>query len=419
MGLRGLLRLRWVAVIGQIVACIVARLILGIELSVGILAAGILVTAVTNVGVIACRQRLVGESSSRTLCGVLLLLDTMTLTAMLYVTGGLHNPFAAFLLLHLTIAAILLPPFWTWIGVNLCGVASILLYFSPSILRTTSGQLLIGDNPFFLYGNIIGLVLTGGCITYFVTRLSADLRRHEAELERTRAITERGERFAAMATLAAGVAHELATPLGTIAVASAELQYSARENRPGSECLPDANLIRKEVERCRQILEKLNDKATSSLGETPAPVAVRQIPLLLPPYLKTASQGHVTFEVAPEAEPLDLIISQEALLQSLAVLVNNGVDAGVAGGVEPNVFFRIARERDHVVFIVQDEGCGMDPATVRRVGEPFFTTKPPGSGMGLGLFLVRAFADKANGTFRIESVKGQGTTVFLSIPFDL
>ncbi|SDU16804.1 two-component system, sensor histidine kinase RegB [Verrucomicrobium sp. GAS474] len=422
--LDGLLRLRWVAVIGQIAACLVARLVFKIELPVVTLAAGIVLTVVTNAGVIAMslRRSPLEESTSRLVCGALLLLDTATLTAMLYVTGGIHNPFATFFLLHLTIAAILLPPLWTWIGVSLSGVGSVLLYYSPSLLRTTSGQILISDPDFFLYGNISGLVLTGACITYFVTRLSADLRRHEAELARARAISERGERFAALATLAAGVAHELATPLGTIAVASSELEYLAKENKPGEEILPDARLIRNEVERCRHILEKLNDKTMSSLGESPAPVALGKIPELLPSYLKASSRGQVAYEISVEARNLRLVISEEALLQSLAVLVNNGAEAvAVAGNrsPEPGVVVRIEREGGHVSFIVRDEGCGMDVETVRRVGEPFFTTKAPGLGMGLGLFLVRAFAEKARGTFRVESVRGQGTAVFLSIPLDL
>jgi two-component system sensor histidine kinase RegB len=418
-GLSRLLRLRWVAVIGQIAACLVARYILKIELPVGILVAGVLLTVVTNGVVVAIQRRVEEETASRFLCGALLLLDTATLTAMLYVTGGLHNPFSSFFLLHLTIAAILLPPLWTWIGVSLCGGGSVLLYFSPAILRTTSGQILIGDPNFFLYGNIFGLVLTGACITYFVTRLSSDLRRHETELARARSVSERGERFAALATLAAGVAHELATPLGTIAVASTELEYLAREGKPGGECLPDASLIRREVERCRHILEKLNDKTTGSVGESPAPVTMRRIPKLLPAYLKGACQGRVFYEISPEAEALQLVISEEALLQSLAVLVNNGIEAsaGIAG--QPGVLLRIEREGDRIAFIVRDEGGGMDPETAKRVGEPFFTTKAPGVGMGLGLFLVRAFAEKAQGTFRVESVRGQGTTVFLSIPIDL
>ncbi|HEY8965165.1 MAG TPA: ATP-binding protein [Candidatus Methylacidiphilales bacterium] len=422
--LAGLLRLRWVAVVGQIAACLAARFVLKIELPIVTLAAGILVTAATNAAAGAFNRSRGdgrrGEAASPYLCGTLLLLDTATLTAMLYVTGGLHNPFASFFLLHLTIAAILLPPLWTWIGVGLAGVGATLLFFSPSVLRTVSGQTLTGDPEFFLYGTIFGVVLTGACITYFVTRLSSDLRRHEAELARARAVSERGERFAALATLAAGVAHELATPLGTIAVASSELEYLAKQDGPGGECLPDAQLIRKEVERCRHILEKLNDRTMGSVGESPVPVALGSVPELLPAYLKGSSRGRTAYEVAPGARDVRLVISEEALLQSLAVLVNNGAEAVKAAGTAGpgGVLLRIERDEAHARFIVRDEGGGMDPETLRRIGEPFFTTKAPGAGMGLGLFLVRAFAEKARGTFRIESVKGQGTTVVLAIPLE-
>jgi two-component system sensor histidine kinase RegB len=106
-------------------------------------------------------------------------------------------------------------------------------------------------------------------------------------------------------------------------------------------------------------------------------------------------------------------VQPRALEQALALLVGNAIDA-MEG--RPNVVLRIGHEAGKVSFAVTDRGPGMPPEVLRQAENPFFTTKPPGKGMGLGLFLVRLTAERNDGTFVIDSRPGAGTTAVLTLP---
>lgn len=387
IGLRWLIRLRWLAAIGQTITCLATHFILNVSLPVALLSACIGVTLVSNAFMEFFRERFRERSTAA--CASLLLLDTFTLTVMLYWTGGVQNPFATFYLLHLTIAAILLPPLWTWIIVAVCAACQGLLFFSTHSLADG-----------FVPGLWIAMVLTAVFIAFFVSKLSR-------ELAEARRLAVRNERFESLATLAAGIAHELATPLGTIAVVSGDLGHSVTPE----DTLADARLIRSEVERCRSILEKLSNQTTRGIGDAAKPIRLADIPALIQPFLKPEHCPRIKWQVTPRA--VTLHAPEAALLQSLAVLIKNACEASQPGQW---VWVTIEDREPEIEFAIRDEGCGMPAETATRVGEPFFTTKEPGVGMGLGLFLVRTFIERVRGQLEIDSHPGKGTTIHLIIP---
>lgn len=344
-------------------------------------------------------------------CAALLVLDTLTLTVLLYWLGGPHNPFTAFYLLHITIAAVLLPALWTWIGVALCAACYGLLFRSPYEIKSGSGISCCGSIDFHLQGMLLAMVLVGMCIAYFVGQLKSTLTRREAELIEARMLALRNEKFAGLATLAAGVAHELATPLSTIAVLSADLEDQACSQCRSDGCFADARVIRQEVERCRAILEKLGENTTDKVGENPQALPLGEIAGRLREFLSAANfQRLVVDTLTPAA---DVFAPVATLLQALAVLIKNACEADESG--RP-VCLRIGVENGMLKAAVQDEGAGMAEEVSARAGEPFFTTKPPGQGMGLGLFLVRMFTERMKGRLTIRSAPGQGSTVSLEFP---
>lgn len=405
LGSTWLLRLRWLAVIGQVVTCVVATVWLGAKLPLGVLAACLLVTAGTNlwVGRMVARSGRMGTG----LAWSLVWLDIVTLTVMLYWTGGAQNPFTAFYLLHITIAAILLPPAGAWGSVVLAMAGYGLLFVSPHELVSESGGTCCETHSAHLQGMLLALGLAGGLITFFVGKLSAELVRREAELAEARMQAVREERFASLATLAAGVAHELATPLGTIAVVAKEIEIA---QRGAAGDFPEMRVIRAEVERCRAVLERMGARASQGPGEGMATLRVGEVPGRLRDYVSPDVWSRVDFELGKGGR---FRVPLEPFLQSLAVLLKNGVEAS---GRDGRVALRAGEEGGEVIFEVRDAGEGMSVEVRKRAGEPFFTTKEPGRGMGLGLFLVRMFVERVRGRLLVESTPGQGSVVRLVVP---
>jgi two-component system sensor histidine kinase RegB len=254
----------------------------------------------------------------------------------------------------------------------------------------------------------VAFAASAALIAFFATRVTRTLVRRERELADLRQVAARHERLASLTTLAAGAAHELATPLASIAVAARELERTAREHA-ASAYLDDAHLIRSQVERCRVILDSMSGRASQEWVERPTPVEVSDILALVRETLgERATHLHVTGSMTAS-----LLTSKTGLAQALLNLIRNAFDASPPGA---NVELAVETRADRIAFIVVDAGSGIATQILPRLGEPFYTTKPTGSGYGLGLFLVRLFADHHRGRLEIQSAPGSGTRVSLELP---
>jgi len=196
----------------------------------------------------------------------------------------------------------------------------------------------------------------------------------------------------------------LNTPLSTIAVVARELELQSSKLKLGEALAEDARLIRQEVDRCQFILGRMRVGALQLDSPKPAPIKAADF---------VAALAHEGVEIECGYEVSELSLPLRAVQQAIGILVDNAVDASPAG--KP-VRLSIHKHDGRMVFEVKDEGMGMSPEVVRRAGEPFFTTKPPGKGMGLGLFLVRLVAEKLGGSLRLESEIGKGTRAILELP---
>lgn len=415
-GLEWLTGLRWGAAGGQVIAALVVRYWLGSELPVIPLAIILLITVGSNLWLV----RLPGEIQDReALTGSVMALDVCLLTALLYWTGGPSNPFSVLYLVHVTLSAAMLSPRWALALVVLSVAGFGVLFFWHVPLSGPAGES-GGGHPdmhhhgpgetfsLHLQGMWVAYALTAALIAWFVVDVSERLRRREQELEKTREIAARNERLASLATLAAGAAHELGSPLATIAVAAGELERSIGMLPEKSGLLDDANLIRQEVKRCREILGRMSTEAGESSGEMPRQCNATE--LVNAALLKAGYDGDPRIRVS--IEPFTVLLPYNAVAQAVANLVRNAVDAA---GPEGQVEVEAARSGRQVCFAVRDDGPGMSPGVRSRAGEPFFTTKPAGQGMGLGLFLVRGLAERLSGSVDIDSVTGGGTLVKLTV----
>ena len=404
-GLLWLLRLRWIACLGILLVCGLGVWFYGIRLPWGVIGGVVAAVAASNL----LARRMVGKPGVDP-ARILVFGDVLLLTILLYFTGGAHNPFTVLYLLHITLAVILLDGLAAWCAVVLCGGCFALLFSSSHMLIGSSGQALCDDLDFHLRGMLAATVVAGAGVVYFVTHIGAAARAHREIAERSREVLEREQRFVSVATLAAGLAHELATPLGTIALASKELENEARETCGNPSCLADVRLIRQEVDRCRTILERIGNEAVRTPEEGASLTPPHRIREGLPAYLPGGFIDRVRWQIGPDLPPI--AGSESCVLRSLAVLVKNACEAAPLKPVDVHVFAC----GDTVNIEVSDQGPGMSREILARLGEPFFTTKAPGVGMGLGFFLVRALAENLRGSVDVESRVGAGTRVTLSLP---
>ena len=402
IALMWLARLRWLAVVGQVLATGVAQWVLKLDLPLAPIVTVVVVTLVSNVAIVVWSRR--GVAPGWTVPAVLLL-DTCSLTVLLYYTGGPDNPFSSLYLVHVAMSVVAVGPAWTWVQVVAAVGAYLLLMWNHRELEPAPPQ---WAGP---AGKWAALVLVSLLIAYFIGRVTSALREREQELGALREQASRNEQLAALTTLAAGAAHELGTPLGTIAVVAKELELAAGKVKDDDSMAEDARLIRAEVDRCRRILDRMRIDIVEDLSQKTS--AVRLDDLIERVRQDLAADEQARLQVRYEAG-LDVFVApSRAIQQAVVVMVRNAFDATPR---DQQVTLGIHKRGGRVAFEVEDRGHGMDEETLRRAGEPFFTTKPPGKGMGLGLFLVRLVAEKFGGSFKLHSKPGEGTRSVLELP---
>lgn len=417
-----LIRLRWVAVFGQWITILVTRLILQVEIPLLPLFLLVGLTAVSNAIFAAWAagrsdaEISAQENEGSLIPAMVLGLDLVMLTAMLYFSGGVSNPFFLFYLVNLGLSAFVVRRFWAWglYGVAVLGFTSLLISsVEIEALRIPDrGRdiLAVGHPTLLHWGFLVSFATCGFVIVLFSCRLHQELRSREQESRNASERQAHHEKLEALATLAAGAAHELATPLSTIAIVATELEKALASNEEHSSVRDDAKLIRREVDRCRRILDRMASDAGEPSGE---PLRVHTVKELIAATLQELDEAAVHVECEAAVESVRLRIPLQGLAQALRGLVRNALDASPEGVSVVLVAFR---SDDSVVMHIRDRGAGMDPITLQRVAEPFFTTKPPGRGMGLGVFLARTLVERLHGTVTYDSTRGQGTTVIVRLP---
>ncbi len=372
----------------------------------------------TSNGLLMCLHRR-GVPVPTPMVGMIFFLDILLLTGMLFFTGGALNPFIFLYVIHIVFAAMILPGQWT-LGLTIWTLFCYLLLLPPAFRSLRSFPGMGGASGFdprvltqyiFLYlqGHWIAFGITVFFLIYFIDRIRREAERKwamERHLARERS---RNEKLASLTALAAGAAHELSTPLSTIAVAAGEMLDNPEE--PGKQSREDVELIRDNIVQCKEILYEMAAGAGEHRGEEVRKFTIDQAIGRITRSLPRAARRRL--RVQEKGRDTELILPFRSFCRVVRSLLKNGLES-----TEKDLEVRLQwRMRDQFLLLtVKDEGKGMEEGLVARACDPFFSTKE--SGMGLGLFLARTLAERFGGGLEIASTPASGTTVTLRLRVD-
>jgi two-component system sensor histidine kinase RegB len=391
-----LIRVRWLAVGGQTAAILVVGLWFRFPLPFGACFALIALSAWLNLGlriIFAASYRLDPNWATLLLC-----YDLLQLAGLLYLTGGLENPFAILLLGPVMVSATTLQPDKTFLLGTMTLAAATILVFIHEPLPWFPGEEF--DAPLHYVGGVwMALVCALSFMAFYAFRVAEEARQLADALAATELVLQREQHLSALDGLAAAAAHELGTPLATIALVVNELVRELPGNDPHAE---DIRLIRAQSERCREILSKIASLASAPeehLGRMPLSVV-----------LEDAAAPHRNFGVAIEIErdgqgPEPVAGRNPGLAYGLANLVDNAVDFAQSK-------VRLAAEwtASTVKVTISDDGPGFAPDVIDRLGEPYVTTRrhdaPPSgehAGLGLGIFIAKTLLERSGARLQLAN----------------
>ena len=402
-----LLWMRVLAVLGQSAAVVAARVWLGIDLplaAMGVLILGIAVVALLT----ALRLRFLAWPCTHLELAGQLLLDVAALTCLLYLSGGVTNPFASLYLVPIAFAAVGLAWWYTAAIVLACLAAYLMLmqHFVPLAYRDPDATEIFNLH---ILGMTVNFMVSAVLLGVFLAIMTLQVRRRDHEMARLREETLQREHLASQGLLAAGAAHELGTPLSTIAVLASEMESRIAAASP---LHADIRLLRSQIGVCKQ---KLNELLLLS-GHGRAPEAyLTSARNLLQGVMDDVSVLHprVRFELRwTELGSGPMIRVEAGLAQALRNLMNNAADASVAGGgrVEAGVI----REEHGLSIYIDDDGPGLSDEARRLAGRAVFTSKS--GGLGLGLVLSNANLNRLGGDVTLSDRDGGGTRTHVRLP---
>jgi two-component system sensor histidine kinase RegB len=400
-----LIQLRWIAVVGQVVTVAVVHFGFGIRLPLEhMLAVLYCLVAFNLVSVLRLRNR---RPVLHVELLVALLVDVGMLTSQLYLSGGATNPFAFLYLLQVILGAVLLKPRFTWVLVvvtSLC-FAGLGLYYRPLDIPLDHVRGL--SSPFVL-GLLLCFALNAALLVTFITRIQRNLRARDARLAALRQRAAEEEHIVRMGLLASGAAHELGTPLATLAVILGDWRRLPHFSSD-PELLEEVVEMQTQLERCKAIVSGILLTAGEARGESSeATTLATFLDELVHDWRRTRPVKAFAYENR-FGDDLPMV-SDSAIQQMICNVLDNALEASPQW-----LRLDVERSGDALSLTVTDAGKGFAPGLLETLGQPYRSTKGrPGS--GLGLFLVVNVARTIGGTVEAANRPEGGAMVKITLP---
>ncbi len=392
--LETLIRIRWLAVIGQTIAVLFVHFVMGFDL---LLLPCMLLIAMSAWLNIFLRLRYPGNVRWRgQSVTALLAYDILQLTVLLYLTGGIQNPFVVLIAVPVVISAAsqrvrnVLP-----LLVFALGISLFLVFFHEPLPWFEQGGLSL---PLELKAGIWVALASTTCFTaIYIFRVADESRKLADALAATELVLQREQLMSNLDGLAAAAAHELGTPLATISLVAKEMMLEAAQ---GSHLREDAELLKSQADRCRDILRKISSLSsegdeniiTMSLGVLMEEVTV--------PYRETEKKVIIHMD-GEGAEPA--MRRNAAVLYGISNILENAFDFGVR-----EIVFKASWDRDTVTLSILDDGPGFSEGILEKIGDPFISRRSDaavetGGGLGLGLFIAKTLLERNGASLRFSN----------------
>lgn len=403
--LNTLIRLRWLAIVGQSITVLSVAYILQFPLPVGPCFALIASSAWLNL-VLAFRYP-AAHRLKPTAALSILVFDSLQLAGLLYMTGGLTNPFSLLMTVPVVISAASLPLRLTAaLGLLVMATATFLAFFHLPLPWTEGATLVV---PFvYVVGMWMAVFSSISFTAIYAFRVAEEARLLANALAATELVLQREQHLSALDGLAAAAAHELGTPLATITLVAREME-KALGNEP--KFREDVTLLRSQSERCREILKRLT--SLSSEGEP----QLSRLPLTS--LIEEVTAPHRDFGISIELNPGERIGPEPVgrrnpgVLYGLGNLVENAVDFA-----RSKVVLRWSWNDSHVMISITDDGPGFPAEIIDRIGEPYMSTRQgaePGGGLGLGLFIAKTLLERSGASLSFSNSNGPGEGAVIKV----
>jgi len=400
-----LIQLRWIAVIGQIVTIMVVHYGFGIRLPLNHMLA--VLTGLVAFNIVSLVRWRTYRSVTNGELFVALLVDVGMLTAQLYLSGGATNPFAFLYLLQVTLGAVLLK---TWsirimVGLTTVCFAGLALFGQPLALPLDHDRGLASP---YIQGMLICFALNAALLMIFISRINRNLRERDAHLADLRQRAAEEEHIVRMGLLASGAAHELGTPLATLAVILGDWRRMP-VFKADPELLQEVGEMQAQILRCKAIVSGILLSAGEARGEAPVKTTVRTfLDDLIAEWRSTRPAAALTYENRFGHDvPM---VSDSALKQMLCNVLDNALEAS-----PQRLSLEVARDSDALTLTVSDSGAGFGPGMLAHFGKPYQSSKGQ-PGRGLGLFLVVNVARTLGGSVTAHNQPKGGAVVTITLP---
>ena len=336
-----------------------------------------------------------------------MLLDVAGLTGVFFYTGGAANPFVWFYLLPLMIAATILPRAHTWImsAVTVLCYSALFLIEAPGVSEHAPHA---NGFQMHVFGMWLGFVMSAGFVAVIIVGMAHSLRERDKKLAEAREHALQNERLVALATLATGAAHELGTPLGTMAILTADLEQEYTDPAH-TDLHRKLGILRKEIDRCKETLSVITASAGAGRAESGRPMQIRQyLEAVIKEWQKQRPGAMLRADISAAAGRAE-IIAERTLSQALVNILNNAADAS-----PDDVSLTATWTSTELNLKISDRGPGLSHDVHEQLGKTPVTTKT--EGLGVGLYLAYATIQRLGGNLSISNRKQGGTILHVTLP---